>query len=172
MEEIVKTFGIDPVLIAAHIVNFLIIFYILKRYLYKPVLNILKKRQDAIEEGIKQAEEARLLLEKTAEKEKEILRKAREEAQKFLEEAKKQREAFLVEASARARAKEQYILDEAKKQISLEINQAEDVLYKRVVDLSLELFRKSKTALFNEEDQDFVMKHALQELKKAKVTSL
>jgi F-type H+-transporting ATPase subunit b len=57
--EILKTFGFDPILLGAQIINFLIIFYLLKRFLYKPVLGMLKTREDKIKEGIKQAEEAR-----------------------------------------------------------------------------------------------------------------
>ena len=56
--EILKTFGVDPIFLGAQIVNFLIIFYLLKRFLYKPVLGCLKTgRQN---QGLKQAEEARI----------------------------------------------------------------------------------------------------------------
>ena len=44
---------------------------------------MLKKREDKIKEGIKQAEEARLTLEKTLEQEKKILTKAQEEAKRI-----------------------------------------------------------------------------------------
>ena len=71
--EIVKEFGLNPYLLAAQIVNFLIILYILKKLLYKSVLDMLKKRSDSIKEGIKQAEEGRLTLEKALEEEKKIL---------------------------------------------------------------------------------------------------
>ena len=166
MEEIIKIFGISPVLIAAQIVNFLIIFYILKRFLYKPILTVLKKRKDLIEEGLKQAEDARLLMEQTAKKEKEILKQGREEVQKLINEAKKQSEKFLAEAEERAKIKEQYILAEAKKQITLEISQAEETISEKVASLALKMIQESKTALFNKEDQELVMKYALQKISK------
>ena len=71
--EIVDHFGLDPYLFGAQVINFLIIFYLLKRFLYKPVLEILRKREREIAEGLKQAEEGKILLEKAQEKEKEIL---------------------------------------------------------------------------------------------------
>ncbi|MCL5434940.1 MAG: ATP synthase F0 subunit B, partial [Patescibacteria group bacterium] len=86
--EILKNFGFDPAMLAAQIVNFLIILYLLKRFLYKPVLEMLKKRSDAIQEGIKQAEEARITLEKTLEEEKKILLKAKDEAKQVMEDSK------------------------------------------------------------------------------------
>ena len=88
--EILKTFGVDPILMGAQILNFLIIFYLLKRFLYKPVLGMLKTREDKIKEGMKQAEEARLTLEKTVEEEKKILNKAHEEAKSLILDAKTQ----------------------------------------------------------------------------------
>ena len=88
--DILKNFGVDPVLVGAQIVNFLIIFYLLKKFLYKPVLGMLKKRADKIEEGLKQAEESRLALEKTLEEEKKILSKAQDEAKKIIEESRTQ----------------------------------------------------------------------------------
>ena len=75
--EILKNLGFDPVMLAAQIVNFLIILYLLKRFLYKPILEMLKKREDSIKEGLKQAEEARITLEKTLQEEKKILSKAK-----------------------------------------------------------------------------------------------
>ena len=56
--EIIKNFGVEPVLLVAQIINFLIILFILKKFLYKPVLDTLKKREDSIKEGLKQAEES------------------------------------------------------------------------------------------------------------------
>ncbi len=129
-------------------------------------MDILKKRKDSIEEGLKQAEDARLLLEKTVKREKEMLKQGREEVQGLLNEAKKQRDAFLAEARQDAKNKAQAILDDARRQIAFEINQAEEALSEKVVSLALGMLLKSKTALFNKEDQEFVMKHALQEIKK------
>ena len=60
--EIINNFGLDPLLLGAQIVNFLIIFFILKRFAYKPVLDILKKREDSIKEGLRQAEEGKKIL--------------------------------------------------------------------------------------------------------------
>lgn len=52
------------------IINFLIIVYILKRYLFKPVLSSMQKREDAIQKRLKDAEN----LKKLAEVEKQNLK--------------------------------------------------------------------------------------------------
>ena len=52
--------------VAAQIVNFLILVWLLKRFLYKPVLTVMNKRQQKIKDELEQA----ATLAKTAEKEK------------------------------------------------------------------------------------------------------
>ena len=88
--EILENFGVNPILLAAQIVNFLIIFFVLKKFLYKPILELLKKRQIMIKEGISQAEESRIKLEKVIIEEKNILRQAQLAAKKVIEDAKQE----------------------------------------------------------------------------------
>ena len=65
--EIFQTFGINWVLVIGQIINFLIILYILKRYLYKPLFNVLKKRQELAKESVKNAENSEKALESAKE---------------------------------------------------------------------------------------------------------
>ena len=58
MEEIIKAFGIDGRLIVIQIVNFTILMIILGYFLYTPILNLLKEREEKIAKGIKDAEAA------------------------------------------------------------------------------------------------------------------
>ncbi len=67
--EILNNFGFEPILFVAQIVNFVIIYLLLKKFLYKPVLKLLKERRDIITKGLKQAEESARLLEETVQKE-------------------------------------------------------------------------------------------------------
>ena len=51
--ELLKDFGFDPILLTAQIINFLIVLVVLKKFMYKPVLDMLKKRENDIKKGIK-----------------------------------------------------------------------------------------------------------------------
>ena len=81
-----EAFGIQPLLLAAQIVNFLILAYILKRFLYKPVLEVLKKREKKIKDGLQAAEEGQAFLDKAnlrfSKGETNILEKTTAEAQR------------------------------------------------------------------------------------------
>lgn len=58
MEPIISAFGIDARLIVIQIVNFVILMATLGYFLYTPILNMLKAREETITQGIKDAEAA------------------------------------------------------------------------------------------------------------------
>jgi F-type H+-transporting ATPase subunit b len=58
MENIIAAFGIDVHLIFVQIINFTILMVALGYFLYTPVLNLLREREEKIAAGIKDAESA------------------------------------------------------------------------------------------------------------------
>lgn len=88
--EIVKEFGINPILLLAQIVNFTILLFLLKKFLYKPILKVLEDRKSKIAVSLKQAEEIEKRLEKSAVEQEEMLNKARTEANLIISDSKKE----------------------------------------------------------------------------------
>ena len=101
--EIVKNFGLNPILLVAQIVNFLLVLFLLKKFLYKPVIDVLKKRQTTIKEGLEQAENARIKLEKVVIEEKNILRQAQLQSKSIIEDAKKESEEIVKKMNENAK---------------------------------------------------------------------
>lgn len=85
--EILKQFGVNPILLAAQIVNFFILLFILKKFLYKPILKVLEVRKNKIEESLKNAEEIEKRLAEISEREEEAILKAAREGEKMIKEA-------------------------------------------------------------------------------------
>jgi F-type H+-transporting ATPase subunit b len=164
--EILRNFGVNPLLLVAQAVNFLIVLYVLKRFLYKPILAVIKKREESIKEGLKQAEEARILMEKTAAREREVAKRAQEESRKLLEETKKQRDEIFKATEVSAQKRAAQILSEAKKQITFETAKAQKELSMKVSGLAVEFLQKSVGELFSNEDQEIVIKNAITKIKK------
>lgn len=95
--EALANLGIDWKLLLAQVVNFAILLWILKRYAYKPMLQMLDERTSKIERGLLDAEAAQVKLREMEEKEKAVLSEARAEAKKILaetDEAAKKRDAM------------------------------------------------------------------------------
>jgi F-type H+-transporting ATPase subunit b len=138
----VEALGISPFGIAAYIVNFIILVVLLQMVLYKPVTQMLAKRQERIVEGLlaadKATQEAAL---QRVEFEKELA-KAREasqaEARKAAEATEKMRQDIIVaaqkeaeEIKARARAE----AEQEKQQVSAD-------LQKEAASLAMQITRK------------------------------
>jgi len=85
--------GIEPQLLLAQIVNFLIIFFVLSKLLYKPILGMIEKRKKEIAEGLALTEKMRIAGEKQKEKEEKLLSEARREARNLVEAAEVEAEA-------------------------------------------------------------------------------
>lgn len=167
--EIVKNFGLDPVLLGAQIVNFLIILFLLKRLLYKPMLKILKERQEVVKDGIKKTEEARLLLEKTQEEERKILKDAQSQASKILTDAQKQVETVLRNGEESAKKQTERLLKDARDQILIEAKETEDRLTENISKISVDYLKRALSELFTEKDQKSVLDRALKQLKQKTV---
>ena len=86
--EILEDFGVEPILLLAQVVNFVILLYILKRFLYKPILKVLEERKKKIETSVKQSEEMQKRFDEITKKQTEILDKAKVESEQIIEGAK------------------------------------------------------------------------------------
>ena len=164
--EIIKNFGVNPILLAAQVVNFLIIFFILKRFLYKPVLELLKKRQKMIKEGIEQAEESRIKLEKVVVEEKNILRTAQLQAKKLIEDARRESVELTLQMTQDAKKQTEKILQDAKEQIARESLETEKRLAVNTSKLAVSFLEKALGEFFSAKEQKEVVSNALKKIKK------
>ncbi len=164
--DIIKNFGIDPIILSAQIINFLIILYILKRFFYRKILDALENRKNIISEGHKKAEESRLILEKANASEKEILNQAQEVSKKLLEETRQQRDQILLEAEMSAKKHAEKILEDAKAQIISETREAQKALSMQISRLAIEFLQKSAMQIFSKDDQDKLVNNIITKLKR------
>lgn len=162
--EIIKNFGVNPILLAAQIINFLIIFFLLKKFLYKPVLELLKKRQTMIQQGIRQAEESRLKLEKVVIEEKNILRQAQLQAKKVIEEARQESIELTLQMNATAKKQTEEMLKDAKDQIARESALAEKKLALNTSKIAISFLEKALADVFSAKEQKEVVSNALRKI--------
>lgn len=131
--EILEQIGIDGKLLLAQAVNFLILLFLLHRFVYRPMLSFLEKRSERIEKGLRDAEEAGKRLSEAAKDEEKILNKAREEANRIVADAResaerrgrelveefgKKAERIVAEAEERATEEREKLFREAKGEIA------------------------------------------------------
>lgn len=113
MEQLIHAFGIDARLILLQVVNFGLLMAVLTYLLYKPVLKVLRERQEKIAQGVKDAEAAgTAVAEATAEK-KQIIAAANQEAEAMTVRAKEHAQIKGEELLAQAHEKAAQIAKEA-----------------------------------------------------------
>jgi len=164
--EILKTFGLDPYLLTAQIVNFLIILYVLKRFLYPPLFKVFKKREELVKESLNKAEENEKLLEKARIQEKEIIKKAKATADEVIKESRERSEEIVKKAEENAKQNADKILKDAKEQIALETAEAQKELNKYVIKLSIQILEKSLSNVLTEKEQSEIVAKAMKEIQK------
>lgn len=103
--EVLAKLGVDGKLLLAQAINFAVLFWVLRRYAYQPMLDFLEKRTVRIEQGLKDAEAAQAKLREMEEKEKAVLSEARTEAKAII---------ALAEVSAKKRDRERSLETEGK----------------------------------------------------------
>jgi len=125
--------GINGPFLLAQIINFVILLFLLYRFLYNPLLNMLDARKQRIADGLAAADVARREAEEERARLMAKLEEERAEAQRriaqassqaervksdILAEARREAEEIRMRARAEAEAEKQRLLNEAQKQIA------------------------------------------------------
>jgi F-type H+-transporting ATPase subunit b len=164
--DMLKNFGVEPILLVAQIVNFLIIFWLLQKFAFKPILTILNDRKKTIAEGLKNSENARIALEKAVEEEKKLLKNAQKEAQGILSDARKQSDEMIAQSQEAAKKQVEQMFKDAKNKTEQESRETEKRLAVSAASLAVEMLQKSLTGLFSEQQQEEAVKKLTGKLKK------
>jgi len=131
-------FGVDLPKLAFQIVNFLLILYLLNRFLFKRVLGLLDERGEKISKGLEDAEAAARDRELARAEREAALDEARKEAQTMIARATKIAEDSRAEIVAAARAEAEKVAARATEEITAEKQRAIAELRSQVADLALE----------------------------------
>lgn len=138
MELVLPQFG----LFFWTLVLFLIIFFILKKFAWKPILNGIKEREDTIVNALKSAETARAEMANLKSENEKLLQEARIERDKLLKEARSMKEQIIAVGKEQAAIEAAKILETAKRQIESERRATLLELKNQVGQLSVDLAEK------------------------------
>lgn len=119
------------------IVNFLLLVFILAKFAYKPIMQMMEERQQKIADSIDFAEQARLEAEQLKNAYQEQLSQARAEAQAIVEKAEKLAEENKEEIIKAARAESARILKNTQEEVARERALALAQIKGEVVALSM-----------------------------------
>jgi F-type H+-transporting ATPase subunit b len=107
MEAIAGTLGLNVPGLLWQSVNFLVLFLLLRRFLFKPVVGMLDARAQRVRDSMEQAEQARRAAEKAEADRQALLAETRREAEAIRARADEQAKRILADAEARAKERQQ-----------------------------------------------------------------
>jgi len=160
--------GIEPSLLLAQVVNFLIIVVVLTKLLYKPILTALEKRRKEIEKGIALTEKMQQEDIKLQEKKQRIVDEARSEALTIIDEAKKQGSVAGKEITAQAHRDAQEIITRAKAENEKLRHSLEKDIRRQTVELAALMAKRLLTQVLTAEDKHKIIEKHLRELSSEK----
>ena len=123
--------------IIAQVLNFLFLVFILAKFAYKPVINMMEDRKNKIASDLENAELAKAEAEKLKAEYSAQLATVRQEAQSIIDSARKTAQSVHDKIIAETKAEQEQIVASAKDAIALEKQQALGEVRAQVIKLSL-----------------------------------
>ena len=121
---------------------FLVVFFVLAKYGFPAIVNMVNERTKYIDESLLKAHEATERMEHIKEESESILQEAREKQAQVLKEAAETREAIISQAQEKAKSEGARLLAEAKAEIEGEKQQAIRDIRAQVAELSVQIAEK------------------------------
>jgi F-type H+-transporting ATPase subunit b len=145
---------------------FVLLFLLLSRLAWKPILNSLKERETSIQSALDTAEKARSEMSQLKADNEKLLKEAREERDKILKDALEASHRLKDEAQFEARKSAEKIIDDAREAIALEKQAALKEVKIQVAMFSLEVAeRLMKKNLASDKAQKELVDSYIKDLK-------
>ena len=143
----------------AQILNFLVLVFVLAKFVYKPVLGIMEERKNKIASDLETAEKAKNDAEAVKAEYAAKLADARQEAQAIIENARKTAQAAHDKIMADTKVEQEQYVAAQKEIIATEKKKAMDEVRAQVISLSMIAAGKSvEQKLNSEEDKKMASK--------------
>lgn len=121
---------------------FLVVFFVLAKWGFPAIINMVDNRKKYIDESLEKAKQAASQLENIKQKSESLLQEAREKQASILKEAAATRDAIVEKAQDKAREESVRILGEAKAEIENQKQAAISEIREQVAILSVEVSEK------------------------------
>lgn len=167
--EILGKLGINGKILLAQAVNFFLLMYVLKRFLYKPLLDIMKKREARIKEGLANAEKVQAKLASLEEQTQKTIASANQKANKILETAHREGESHKAYLTREAVNEIARLRDEAKTELKLEKEKLSREVRAEAAELIINATRKLIKAKITTQDKKMLISETKEKLQSAEV---
>jgi F-type H+-transporting ATPase subunit b len=154
----------DPGLYIWTIVTFLILLALLAKFAWRPLLDALEKRQDAIRTSLDDARKAKEELARLQAESARILAEARTEAANIISSTRSDAARFADEMKQKARADAEGVVRNAQREIDTQTNRAIETIRREAIDLSVAVAAKILRRDISKADNERLVDDAIREM--------
>ncbi len=155
--------GINLPLLVVFIINFIVLFVLLRIFLYKPVLKMLDERTKRTKEGMELAEATKKEYEQAKVEVQKQIEKGRQEAQAIIAQALQTGERLKEESREESTKQAQVILDRTRGELESERDKIVEGLRKEFVDIAISAAEKVIKETLDKEKHRKLIEETLQE---------
>jgi len=139
------------------LVSFIILYLILRKFAWGPILGAVKEREESIKAALDAADNAKKEMENLKADNEKILNEAKTEREIMLKEAREMKSKLISDAENEAKVKAKTMVEAAKTAIQNEKNSAMNELRNTVVDLSVGIAEKLISEELADKDKQLKM---------------
>jgi F-type H+-transporting ATPase subunit b len=155
--------GINLPLLVVFIVNFIVLFLLLRIFLYKPVLKMLDERAKRTKEGMELAEATKKEYEQAKVEVQKQIEKGRQEGQAIIAQALQTGERLKEESREEATKQAQVIIDRTRVELESERDKIVEDLREEFVDIAISAAEKVIKETLDKEKHRKLIEETLQE---------
>ncbi len=164
--DLLASLGIDWTLLIVQIIAFLILVWLLGKYVYPVLIKALDAREAKIEEAGKAAEAAEKKAEAAESKIEDVLKKARTEAADIVATAKNEATQMIEKAEHNAKTRSERIVAEAHEDIAKDVLAARKTLEKDTIKLVKQAASYAVAGIADSKLDDALIKKSVEEAKR------
>ena len=124
------------------LISFAILYFVLKKFAWKPIVGTVNDREQSIKDALASAEKARLEMENLTADNERILKEARVERETMLKEAREIKEQMITDAKDEAQVQANKMIEQAQTAITNEKKAAMAELKSHVAGLAVDIAEK------------------------------
>ena len=163
-DQLFDNFGISLPKFLAQLFLFFIVYFLLSKFAFGPVLAMLEERRRKIEEAQQNSEKIKRQLAEAELRYQEIVRKASQDANKILEEARATSEATARKLNEQALKDAELIVQRARQSAELEHQKMLNEARSEIIGLIITTTSKVAGKILTEKDQKRLAQEATKEL--------
>jgi F-type H+-transporting ATPase subunit b len=155
--------GVNLPLLVVFVINFIVLFVLLRLFLYKPVLKMLDERAKRTAEAMEQAEATKKEYEQARVEVQRQIEKGRQEGQAFIAQAMQVGERLKEESRQEAQKQAQVIVDRTRTELAAERDKIVGDLRREFVDISISAAEKVIKETLDKEKHRKLIEETLRE---------